>query len=65
MDEGSEPSFVCERVCTSERLMRRMGGLAKVSEERHGSSVLLKVLPVQASWSDHRLPPLAAARRAP
>jgi len=30
MDEGTEPNFVCERVCTSDRLMRRMGGLAKV-----------------------------------
>lgn len=29
-DEGTEPSFVCERVCTSDRLMRRMGGLSKV-----------------------------------
>ncbi|RMZ55647.1 hypothetical protein APUTEX25_000230 [Auxenochlorella protothecoides] len=26
---GSDPSFVCERVCTSDRLMRRLGGLAK------------------------------------
>jgi len=31
LDEGTEPSFICERVCTSDRLMRRMGGLAKVS----------------------------------
>jgi hypothetical protein len=29
-DEGGDPSFVCERVCTSNRLMRRMGSLAKV-----------------------------------
>ncbi|KAA6429466.1 MAG: hypothetical protein FRX49_00859, partial [Trebouxia sp. A1-2] len=26
---GTDPSFVCERVCTSARLSRRMGGLAK------------------------------------
>lgn len=25
----ADPSFVCERVCTSQRLMRRMGSLAK------------------------------------
>lgn len=30
LDDGTEPTFVCERVCTSDRLMRRMGGLAKV-----------------------------------
>jgi hypothetical protein len=30
LDDGADPSFVCERVCTSDRLMRRMGGLAKV-----------------------------------
>jgi hypothetical protein len=29
-DAGADPSFVCERVCTSQRLMRRMGSLAKV-----------------------------------
>ncbi len=28
-DEGTDPSFVCERVCTSDRLLRRMGGLSK------------------------------------
>lgn len=28
-DEGNDPSFICERVCTSDRLMRRMGGLSK------------------------------------
>ena len=27
---GTDPSFVCERVCTSDRLSRRMGGLSKV-----------------------------------
>ena len=27
---GTDPSFVCERVCTSDRLSRRMGGLVKV-----------------------------------
>eukprot|EP00204_Picochlorum_oklahomense_P003628 CAMPEP_0118804502 /NCGR_PEP_ID=MMETSP1161-20130426/23057_1 /TAXON_ID=249345 /ORGANISM="Picochlorum oklahomensis, Strain CCMP2329" /LENGTH=114 /DNA_ID=CAMNT_0006733259 /DNA_START=128 /DNA_END=469 /DNA_ORIENTATION=+ len=26
---GTDPNFICERVCTSNRLMRRMGGLAK------------------------------------
>lgn len=26
---GTDPDFVCERVCTTNRLMRRMGGLAK------------------------------------
>ena len=30
LDDGTEPSFSCERVCTSDRLMRRMGGLSKV-----------------------------------
>eukprot|EP00884_Botryococcus_braunii_P014645 jgi/Botrbrau1/23181/Bobra.0041s0031.1 len=29
VEEGGYPSFVCERVCTSNRLLRRMGGLAK------------------------------------
>lgn len=28
-EEGSDPTFVCERVCTSDRLLRRMGGLSK------------------------------------
>ncbi|GMH43903.1 hypothetical protein BSKO_11837 [Bryopsis sp. KO-2023] len=28
---GSDPSFFCERVCTSDRLLRRMGGLSKDS----------------------------------
>lgn len=27
-EEGSDPTFVCERVCTSDRLLRRMGGLS-------------------------------------
>ncbi len=26
---GTDPDFICERVCTTNRLMRRMGGLAK------------------------------------
>ena len=30
VEEGTEPNFICERVCTSNKLMRRMGGLAKV-----------------------------------
>lgn len=30
-DDATEPSFRCERVCTSDRLMRRMGGLSKAS----------------------------------
>lgn len=30
LEEGSDPSFLCERVCTSNRLLRRMGGLSKV-----------------------------------
>ena len=25
-----DPSFVCERVCTSDRLLKRLGGVAKV-----------------------------------
>ena len=29
-DLGTDPSFTCERVCTSPQLLRRMGGLAKV-----------------------------------
>lgn len=29
IDGGTDPNFICERVCTSNRLMRRMGGLAK------------------------------------
>lgn len=36
-DAAADPSFVCERVCTSSRLMRRMGGLAKV-----GAAALLQ-----------------------
>ena len=28
-EDGSDPTFVCERVCTSDRLLRRMGGLSK------------------------------------
>ena len=28
-EDSTDPSFVCERVCTSNRLLRRMGGLAK------------------------------------
>lgn len=28
-DDGAEPSFVCERVCTSDRMLRRLGSLAK------------------------------------
>ena len=28
-EEGTDPSFTCERVCTSDRLLRRMGGLSK------------------------------------
>ncbi len=30
LDEGTDSSFVCERVCTSDRLLRRMGDLSKV-----------------------------------
>lgn len=30
-EDGNEPSFVCERVCTSDRLLRRLGSLAKVT----------------------------------
>lgn len=30
IDGGGETAFVCERVCTSPRLLRRMGGLSKV-----------------------------------
>ena len=30
-EDATEPSFRCERVCTSDRLMRRMGGLSKAS----------------------------------
>ena len=30
VDDASDQVFVCERVCTSNRLQRRMGGLAKV-----------------------------------
>lgn len=29
IDGGADPAFVCERVCTSPRLLRRMGGLSK------------------------------------
>lgn len=29
--ELSDQNFVCERVCTSDRLLRRMGGLSKVA----------------------------------
>lgn len=28
-DDGADPSFVCERVCASDRLLRRLGGLSK------------------------------------
>jgi hypothetical protein len=35
--DGGAESFVCERVCTSPRLLRRMGGLSKVRKrERNG-----------------------------
>jgi len=27
-DENGEPTFACERVCTSSRLLRKLGGLA-------------------------------------
>lgn len=30
LEAGSDPRFTCERVCTSDRLLRRMGGLSKV-----------------------------------
>lgn len=29
-DEWNEPRFVCERVCTSDKLLNKMGGLSKV-----------------------------------
>lgn len=29
-EDSNDPSFLCERVCTSDRLLRRMGGLSKV-----------------------------------
>lgn len=29
VDDPSDPSFVCERVCASPRLLRRMGGLSR------------------------------------
>ncbi|KAK9817079.1 hypothetical protein WJX72_009216 [[Myrmecia] bisecta] len=29
VEDGTDPQFVCERVCTSDRLLRRMGGLSK------------------------------------
>lgn len=44
---GSDPSFVCERVCTSDRLMRRLGGLAKVRTLGRGC----------ASWGTATRPP--------
>jgi len=28
-DDGADPSFVCERVCSSDRLLKRLGGLSK------------------------------------
>ena len=34
-EDGTEPSFICERVCTSDRLMRRMGSLSKVGANWH------------------------------
>ena len=29
-EDSNDPTFLCERVCTSDRLLRRMGGLSKV-----------------------------------
>lgn len=29
LQDGTDPTFACERVCTSDRLLRRMGGLSK------------------------------------
>ena len=29
VDDSADPSFVCERVCASHRLLRRMGGLSR------------------------------------
>ena len=29
VDDPSDPTFVCERVCASPRLLRRMGGLSR------------------------------------
>lgn len=30
-DDWNEPRFVCERVCTSDKLVKKMGSLAKVT----------------------------------
>ena len=32
--DGLDPSFCCERVCTSDRLLRRLGTLAKARRMR-------------------------------
>lgn len=37
LDGALQPGFVCERVCASDRLLRRLGGLAK--EPARGSCV--------------------------
>ena len=34
-----EASFACERVCASDRLLKRMGGLAKVIHTTHKTSL--------------------------
>lgn len=36
-DMAGESSFVCERVCTSDRLLRRLGKLAKVRQLSNNS----------------------------
>jgi hypothetical protein len=36
-----EASFACERVCASDRLLKRMGGLAKVNNNTHKTPLSL------------------------
>jgi hypothetical protein len=44
VDDTADQIFVCERVCTSDRLMRRMGGLAKVRAGRSVQGAVLILL---------------------
>ena len=38
-----EASFACERVCASDRLLKRMGGLAKVNNNTHKTPLSLSL----------------------
>ena len=45
-----EASFACERVCASDRLLKRMGGLAKVNNNAHKTPLSLsRAIPFSSS----------------